>query len=561
MNHREASEALGRLLTNSGALTGDVIALTGPWGCGKTYLWQSLKMRHASDPTIGKALYASLFGVDTLDEIKLRLIQSKVKHTKSRPWHTVTHAAKALAAFSPPGQKVLELLPHALSPFILQDQLLVLDDIERCTESLKTGVLLGFVDEMRTRYGCRILLVFNDAELNSGASKTWQQLREKVVDHEIVLSPSPEDSWSVAQLDARFHSPTWAELVRAAVTECGITNIRVMDKISWVATDILKDYPNISNEAAARIASTVTLLTAVYYQGIAGAPSIRDLYTDAATDSTWQRFLKDSKLEGTTQAGWASIAQRLGIYGGGELENAVIGYLTTGWQSSTELASAIQEVIAHADRSDAANLLHDFLMDDYWNPRLTDAERLAAAGVVAGRSHLLELRAMSQFLFQLDEIPGSVEIADSSFSVWREHNRNPVHPAVGEDAFGRPLHPRMVEYLREAASPTRSPNVFQIFRRLNFNDIRFADLDALDALSVEEYVALVSHASSDQLQSMFPAMWRVQKLQFADGRTTGELATQRFIEACRRLYIEGPSGLSRLIRDQLSLAPPPIAIE
>ena len=54
-----------------------VIALTGRWGTGKTYLWRSV-----ADEMFGKTetskqpIYVSLFGVKTITDLKLRILQN-----------------------------------------------------------------------------------------------------------------------------------------------------------------------------------------------------------------------------------------------------------------------------------------------------------------------------------------------------------------------------------------------------------------------------------------------------------------------------------------------------
>ena len=54
-----------------------VIALTGKWGTGKTYLWQSV-----ADDQFGKKeaseqpIYVSLFGARTINDLKIRILQN-----------------------------------------------------------------------------------------------------------------------------------------------------------------------------------------------------------------------------------------------------------------------------------------------------------------------------------------------------------------------------------------------------------------------------------------------------------------------------------------------------
>jgi len=507
---------------------------------------------------IGKAIYASVFGVNTVDEIKERLLQGVLKAADSEKWDAAVKAMKTVLKLHPRGEKVVAALPHVFSPFVMQNRLLVLDDIERKGLNLDANALLGFVDEMKTRYGCRILLVFNDAALGE-AFDTWSQLREKVVDHEIVLAPSTLDSWTVANFAGRFSSAPVASGVLDAITQCGVVNIRIMNKIASAAIDILENHPNISDQAARRITSTITLLTAVYYKGIADAPSFRELRSDAEADKTWQQFLKESDARSQTDVGWRGIARRLGFYGGGAFENAVIDYLNTGWQKTEALSAAIEEIIRNANTSEAADALRKFLMDDYWDHSLTTEERVTKARRVAERVQLLDFGAMSQFLCQLDEIPLADEVAMSSFKAWKIAHRGEVIYASGEDPFGRPLHPWMVEYLKGAA-PTPGPtSAISALRQILMNQFFDAEIDALETLSVDDYANLIEEGTPSELRILFPGMWKLKTITLASRNPPYSTAPATFIDACRTLCKKHPdTSLERLIRDQLQLQKIPV---
>lgn len=61
-----------------------VIALSGKWGTGKSFMWDQVKKTSENERVKG-ALYASLFGVSSVDQIKLKLIQSSVKSVDAYP--------------------------------------------------------------------------------------------------------------------------------------------------------------------------------------------------------------------------------------------------------------------------------------------------------------------------------------------------------------------------------------------------------------------------------------------------------------------------------------------
>jgi hypothetical protein len=52
-----------------------VLALSGKWGTGKSHMWKGVRDA-STDPDVKAALYVSLFGVASLAELKLKLLQS-----------------------------------------------------------------------------------------------------------------------------------------------------------------------------------------------------------------------------------------------------------------------------------------------------------------------------------------------------------------------------------------------------------------------------------------------------------------------------------------------------
>ncbi len=67
---RKPKKQLIELLENA---DNKVIALSGRWGTGKTHLWNEVKTEF-KDVKVQKALYVSLFGLSSIDQIKRKLI-------------------------------------------------------------------------------------------------------------------------------------------------------------------------------------------------------------------------------------------------------------------------------------------------------------------------------------------------------------------------------------------------------------------------------------------------------------------------------------------------------
>ena len=126
----------------------NVIALSGKWGTGKTHLWNEVK-KESKDEKVQKALYVSLFGLSTVDQVKRKLMEGalpeaaigggRLEAVKSIFKTGVTAAAthyKALAAIND-----LNLL--LIAPVALRNRVIMIDDIERKHEKLGIDELLG----------------------------------------------------------------------------------------------------------------------------------------------------------------------------------------------------------------------------------------------------------------------------------------------------------------------------------------------------------------------------------------------------------------------------------
>jgi Cdc6-like AAA superfamily ATPase len=71
-----------QLIRLLGEADNNVIALSGKWGTGKTHLWNEVKDA-STDDKITKALYVSLFGLSTVDQVKRKLIEAAIPGVES----------------------------------------------------------------------------------------------------------------------------------------------------------------------------------------------------------------------------------------------------------------------------------------------------------------------------------------------------------------------------------------------------------------------------------------------------------------------------------------------
>src|SRR5258708_1954464 len=90
MTHDDALNALLTYLRD--AETYPVVALKGPWGSGKTYIWTEARAELEKDAGIAPEgmepnappLYCSLFGLDTVEDVRTKLMTAHLQDNSPR---------------------------------------------------------------------------------------------------------------------------------------------------------------------------------------------------------------------------------------------------------------------------------------------------------------------------------------------------------------------------------------------------------------------------------------------------------------------------------------------
>jgi hypothetical protein len=91
--------------------TPEVLCIRGPWGVGKTYAWDEAYKKNLEEKTIALPHYlkVSLFGIDTLDALKLAICQNH-KITKHNWWKVWKHVQTLVAKNHKPFEDALSLV-------------------------------------------------------------------------------------------------------------------------------------------------------------------------------------------------------------------------------------------------------------------------------------------------------------------------------------------------------------------------------------------------------------------------------------------------------------------
>jgi len=209
------------------------MVLSGPWGTGKTYLVREFAAAHAEDlKTAGiKFAYVSLFGIQSLADVRSRLAAAAILHGRDGP--TANLLIKGVKFISSSvGIKGVDisgignLAQEIIEGAVLKQLFICVDDLERAGSGVLPKDVLGFISEMIEQKGCKCLLVLNKDKIEKS---TLTLFEEKVFDLTIDFRPNAEDVASIGlpSADDRAHAVPVFDAF-------GSANIRVMRRLDWV---------------------------------------------------------------------------------------------------------------------------------------------------------------------------------------------------------------------------------------------------------------------------------------------------------------------------------------
>jgi hypothetical protein len=443
MSLKSTKEQLAQLLMEK---DNKVIALSGKWGTGKSYMWEQVKASSADEMVKG-ALYVSLFGLSGMEQVKMKLIQSAVPAIEANPglWagakQTVSAGVKVLEGFHK-GFGALNELGLIFAPAILRQRLIVLDDIERKHDKLNIDEVLGFIDEFTQQHDSRFVLILNSDQL--AKRDVWDTLREKVVDQELRLTTSASEAFDIA---IGLTDSDYAEQVRTAVESCGLTNIRIIRKVIKAVNRILGDRQELSDAVLWRVIPSTVLLAAIHYKGIEDGPD----FNFVLTQGTWNigSMLGAKKVEEETEESkqkskWRLFMSKLKISQCDDYELLVVEFLQSGLFDDSQVSKIIDRYVAEADVMNTQHAAHKFFERFVWDHTLTEKQLLVEAREVTSKSQLMDAHMVSFICELISELPGGQVVADEALDRWISALKL-KNPDGGEfpNFFHDRLHPRI----------------------------------------------------------------------------------------------------------------------
>jgi hypothetical protein len=255
---QEAEEAFREFLDPKNEAK--VFALKGDWGIGKTYLLKSFLSKTGKE-----YYYSSAFGISSVNELKMQLWcnfrhpnqekRGRLSRFKLRKWVKPTlESSQDIGSlvgaipnmgvygtgFTP---AILSLTSNIIINNSFGNKLIWIDDIERKSSSFPLKELLGFIEGLAEGKGCKVILVYNENEIykDKETKKVIEKYREKVIDYEISLNPSPIENFRIGfGYEDPYENIILDYLDREYIRT---NNIRIFKKLKWTL-DKVKPYIN-----------------------------------------------------------------------------------------------------------------------------------------------------------------------------------------------------------------------------------------------------------------------------------------------------------------------------
>ena len=439
------------------------IVLKGAWGTGKTFLWNRVVQQKKEKFAKPKYSYVSLFGINSLADLKRQIFESSVdKGTADTPITfdglvnnldvLKSKATSAVKKVSSHTADLVSTVLKGLGPTIdsvqfamVSETLICIDDFERKGSSLNDRDVLGLISQLVEKRNCRVILILNDKTLDKKAE--FFSFNEKVFDYEITFSPTVEEASALV-----FDSGS--ETDRKLIYNCKgleINNVRLLKKIKLFVEILTPYFEKWELEVTYQALHVLPLAVLAIYGGKESLADIEVITSLEQRHIEWSGEAENKTEE--EKAAQKILNDKMAFltsYDFGacdEFDLAIIDIVKQGYADDDKLSAmveALHKKIKYDKDFAALNTAWAIFRDSF---ELNDAEIFAAF------EHALSLTLCNLSIQQLDSVSFIYDALDKE-DLFKRHVDAYFKYAVGKGSFehdehsGRqPKHPYLVQSL------------------------------------------------------------------------------------------------------------------
>jgi|GEM_PF-2336023 len=412
------------------------LVLQGTWGRGKTHLWNALiKKELSADLSKTQYAYVSLFGVNSLDELKVAIYQSATEFENlvdedDRPAQNTGGRLQRWFGRNRKGLQKMTMdtvsLPHAgplsriysaFAFYRVRNMLVCLDDIERRGNNLQLKDVMGLVSLLWEQRGCRVVVVLNRQSLPKDDAETWANYKEKVFQGEVTFAPSAEQCINLVFCPAS--TDDFDVEARNALMQLDVTNIRIIERARGAIEQTVAVLSGSEISSLTKRELTRSLVWFVYChsgQG-EGAPPL-DLSAHSSIFKTLRFANKENDTRTDQEKSWDSIRETYGAWFHRSFDEVLQKMVIDGYPDEDVLRTQVLEFDRNAKANAALNrfegvwdLYHYAFSDnraeivDGFRVSFSEAASVATARTVDSTIWLLRLM-------------GENELADDFIKTW-----------------------------------------------------------------------------------------------------------------------------------------------
>lgn len=299
------------------------LVVSGKWGVGKTFLWKTTTRRLAlqsltelgrwrwlansytvqfltrynKSKSFAKRNYAyvSLFGINSLDDLKLETSIGSVSFTelgdenssnpnfplRKKVWRWLSKgrsfwkfARLAANGVSVPLLSSPSKILSAIAAMRTRDALVCFDDLERRGEGLKLRDLLGYVCYLCDQRSCRVVVICNEDSLKGDDLEVWQNNKEKVFSHNVEFRPQPNEQCLLV-FPENPNNPEWYSTAKRSLVKLNLSNLRIIQRTRMLLDEIFSGEREIfSADAERHVARSLVWFVYCYLGRAEGAPRL-----------------------------------------------------------------------------------------------------------------------------------------------------------------------------------------------------------------------------------------------------------------------------------------------
>ena len=325
---------IGRFLASEAP---EVMSIKGAWGVGKTYAWNKYlgNAKNQNKIALKKYSYVSLFGINSLDDLKFSIFENMVdKRSIGRRPTVETFKNNTADLLKSLGKKTLPIISsnasidhyhsniNSLSFLSLEKTIICIDDFERKGKSIEAQDILGLMTQLKEQKKCKVVLILNDESLSENSSIDYIKLREKVIDTELRFAPTAEDCVEIALKNDKI-----ARQLGENIVKLGINNIRIIKKIEKLTTLLVPLLKVYEDQVLSQALHTLTLLSWCYYGQSNDTPDYNFVVSRNSTFSD----LDDEVALTTQQQNWCAFLRNYDNYSIDEFDQQIARLVENGY--------------------------------------------------------------------------------------------------------------------------------------------------------------------------------------------------------------------------------------